>query len=312
MEVLGEYLDSVLHRRIGQFAAQLVLDRRKNQPVIRVLGGGAHRVGGGAAARLHDRLGDDIHAARTVEVNRHFEEFFAFAPVDGENFIARRALHRLAVFVIIFIHRLGLGVGGPGNDAAVFKGDRAQALADLGVVGNILRDDVECALQGFFRGVDFLFGVEIRARHVDGVFSGVLRENRRRQRFQPLFTGNGGAGLALGLIGAVDILNFGERGGVVKRGHQLIGELAEILDRGAHLRASLVEILQIFITLGDFAQLLVVHRAVHLLAVPRDKGNGVAVVDQFENIFAVFGFDLKFIGKGLCKIHFISYILLIT
>ena len=191
----------------------------------------------------------------------------------------------------------------------MLEGNGSQTLADLSVVGYVLGDDVKRALQRLLRGVDLLLRVDEGCRHVDGVFPRFLRENGSRQRLQPLFTGNRGSGLALGLVGAVNVLDFGERGCLVQSGDNLVGQLACIFNGSKHLVPAFVQILKILIALGDFAQLLVVHGAVHLLAVACDKRNGIAVVDQLENILAVFGLNAEFGGKRLCKIHFLFLIL---
>ena len=129
------------------------------------------------------------------------------------------------------------------------------------------------------------------------VKSGVLTQNRVRQRLQPARLGNARAGLALGLVGAVDVLDLRQRFGILQRGGQLGGHNALLGDGACDLGLALVQTAQIFQAVAQVAQHLVVHRAGGFLAVAGDKRDGVALVDQINGAPHVFEVQVQFGGK---------------
>ena len=58
----------------------------------------------------------------------------------------------------------------------------------------------------------------------------------------------------------------------------------------------------------NIAQQLVVHRAVHLLAVAGDKGDGAAVVDQLDDVFNVVFTLVEFMCQSFDDIHAVSFL----
>ena len=112
-----------------------------------------------------------------------------------------------------------------------------------------------------------------------------LCQQQLRQRLQPLLPGNGGAGAALLLIGAVQILHLRQRGGVVDGDRQLLRQLALPVDGGLHLLPPRLQISQIAQPVLQLPQGGVVHGAVLLLAVAGDEGDGVALIQQGDNVF---------------------------
>ena len=117
----------------------------------------------------------------------------------------------------------------------------------------------------------------------------LLREEQRRERLKPLFLGDGRAGTALGLVGTVKVLDLGERLRRVDGGGKLVGQLLLLGDARLNALLAFGEIAQIGKTLLKRAQGGVVHRAVQLLAVAGDEGDGVALVEQSDDIFNVLG-----------------------
>ena len=84
---------------------------------------------------------------------------------------------------------------------------------------------------------------------------------------------------------------------------KLVGEIPLFLQRGGDLAPALVQAAQVLQALVNLAQQLVVQRPGLLLAVAGDKGNGVAVVNQAQYVFALLGFQVKLLTKGLNNIH---------
>ena len=112
------------------------------------------------------------------------------------------------------------------------------------------------------------------------------------------------------LVRAVEVFDLGERFGAVDGGSELIGQLALLVNGLFHRLAALFETAEVLQPLFERAQRRVVHRAVELLAVAGDKGDGVALVEQAHDVFNVSGVFAEFGGKGLNEIHkmFLSYI----
>ena len=144
-----------------------------------------------------------------------------------------------------------------------------------------------------------LLGVDVLQRGLLHVHSGAEGEGQRGQGLQPLFPGDGGPGAPLLLVGAVQVLHFGQSGGGADGGGQLLGKLALVLDGGLHLSLSGVQIAQVLQTVGQLAEHLVVHRAVELLAVAGDKGDGGPLVNEGHDISHVLLGTAQLPGQGL-------------
>ena len=86
------------------------------------------------------------------------------------------------------------------------------------------------------------------------------------------------------LIGPVEILDLGERRGLVDRGGELVRQLALRLDRGFDFVTAGLQIFEVLQARLERAERRVVHRAVRLLAVTGDEGNGVALVQQGDDV----------------------------
>ena len=162
---------------------------------------------------------------------------------------------------------------------------RLQRLAQLGAVADLLGDDVAGARQGVGSGFHALLRVYIIFRGSLGVGAvPALLEEQVRQGLQALFLCHGRAGAALLLVGAVKILQLCQSPGAVDGGGQLLGQLALLLDGGEDGFTPLLQGPEVLQAGFQVAQHGVVHGAVHLLAVARNKRNGVPLVQKGYNI----------------------------
>ena len=94
-------------------------------------------------------------------------------------------------------------------------------------VADLLGDDVAGPLEGFLGGIHALFRVNIVLRRLHGVGSaGLLGKQEICQGLETLFPGDGGAGPALLLIGAVDVLQLCQGRCPGNGAFQLRGQLA--------------------------------------------------------------------------------------
>ena len=176
-----------------------------------------------------------------------------------------------------------------------------QGLADGRVVGDPLRRDVVGAREGVGHGLHPLVGVEVvpggglRGRAVPP-----LVEQQPGQGLQPLLPGHRGPGAALLLIRAVEVLHLRQGGGPVDGGGQLVGELALLLNGFFHRLPALRQPPQILEPVGQGADQLVVHGAVEFLAVAGDKGDGVALVQEGDDVLYVLLRAVQLPGQYCC------------
>ena len=185
----------------------------------------------------------------------------------------------------------------------------SQSLADHGVIGNLLGNDVRSALEGIGHGVHALF----QRKEVPG---GLLRpgavsllgKKQSGQGLQALFPGCGGPGAALLLVGPVEVLHLRQGLGAVDGGGQLVGELSLLGDGFFHRFPALIQIAQILQPLLQGAQGGVVHGAVELLAVAGDKGDGVSLIQKLHHIFHIFFVCVQFLCKRVNDIHYRFYL----
>ena len=89
-------------------------------------------------------------------------------------------------------------------------------------------------------------------------------------------------GLALGLVGPVEVLQRLQRGRGVQLGRQLVGQLALRVDLGLDGLAALGQLAQVLQPRLDLADLHLVQPAGDLLAVAGDEGDRVAVVEELD------------------------------
>ena len=178
--------------------------------------------------------------------------------------------------------------GGHAAEQAVLRQQVPELFAQVGVVGNLLGDDVGCARQGVLRRLHALFRVDVTGGL--GQWVGTIRglgEQEQGQRLQALFLCSGGPGAALLLVGAVQILHLCQGPGGVDGGGQLLRQLALVLDGFFHRLPALLQAPEVLQPLLQGAEGGVVHGAVEFLAVAGDEGDGVALVQQGDDVFHV-------------------------
>ena len=160
-----------------------------------------------------------------------------------------------------------------------------QHLPDFGIIGNHFSDDVIGPLKGIGDGFHPLFWVYIIFRRRCGFGAGGgLCEEELRQRLQPLLSCHGGPGTAFLLIGTVEVLHLGQSGGGVDGGGEFLRQFALFLDGAFDLLPPLVQIAKVVQPVGQVPEDRVVHGPVHLLAVPGNEGDGVALIQKGHHI----------------------------
>ena len=189
--------------------------------------------------------------------------------------------------------RLGLGClrrGGFGfgdragaNEPAAPLDDLAESLPQLGPLAELLGQDVAGAEQGIGRSGDLAIGVdEIGRPCVQVGTDGVGPKDFQGQRFQAAGAGDGGQCLFLGLVGQIEVFQaLGGAGGLDLPGERL-GQLALRLDRPEDGLFPIGQEPHSCQPRLDMPDLFLVQTPRLVFPVPRDEGDRVPVVQQFN------------------------------
>ena len=174
----------------------------------------------------------------------------------------------------------------------------AEEFSGVGGIGDNFRNNIRCACQSVLNAFYTKIGVCIIGSEVcrSGAVAALLKKLRGK-RLQPLFLRNGCAGATLGAEGTVNILDFGKSTCVVNGIGKLIGELFLSGDGRFNFLSALFQIAKIAEAVFESAQGGVVHTAVKLLAVTGYKRNGVAFINEGDNIFDKFLRGVKLGGE---------------
>ena len=294
-QIGGEQRNGLLLRALRKIGADLALQRGEDQPLQRVVRRLFHQLAAGVG-RLDKAVVEDALHRALRRGDAHLQKAFLFAAVDREDAVAGDARARLCVVVIHRVDRLLFRIGRLCADGGAALQIAAQALARRRVVGDHLGKDVVCALHDLLK-IHVLRDVVLAPEF--GVAQHLLPDGFRQLR-QSLFPCNGCARAALGAVGAVDVLDLRKRCSAVQRLADLLGIDALFFNGGAHLAAACLHLAQICQAFGQCAQHLIVHRAGLFLAVTRDKGDGVALVDQRDDVAHRFLRGVKFQRKLFC------------
>ena len=297
-EVQGELADRAFAGRIGQVRAQFALQGGEDQAVIGILG---RRLDEGHRARTgHDHGAENrLQGAVAIQNDRDLQHLLLLPAVDGKDLMPLQARDGLGKIVIEAIDRVLLR--GRFRDQTAFAlQQRPQRFAQGGVVADLLGNDVGGAGEGVFGGLDAFFGIDVIRRLGDGIGAvALLGEQDFGQGLQAFFLRHGRAGAALGLIGAIEILEFGEGADRGDGGREFVRQLA-LLGNGRKDRlAALLQRAKILQPRLERAQDRVVHGAVELFAVARDKGDRVPLVQQADDVFNIFCFLSQLFRQNL-------------
>ena len=172
----------------------------------------------------------------------------------------------------VFGHRLGYDVGGTGK--------RLLGRVKAGLLVDVVRGGVERAALG--RG---------------------LNDDHVGERLQAGLAGLLRAGHALFAVGLVEVLDTLELRGLANLLLELGREFALRVDEQDDVLFTLLKIAQVGQALVEGAQGDVVHAARCFLAVARDKGDGVALVDELDGRLDIGDLKVELASELGDKIH---------
>ena len=200
---------------------------------------------------------------------------------------------RLREIIVVAVDAVLLPVRGGGLEHAADVEDAPQLLADIRVVGYLLSDDIHRAVYRVLRSGDLFLGINKTFCIFQRVEALFLLEYLQREGLKPALLGDRGPCLSLGSERAVDVLQLAQGLSFVQSRADLIRQLLLTGDQLAYLFSALVERTQMIQLLAELADELIVHRAVHLFTVAGDERDGVAVVEQSDDILRVLLFDIE-------------------
>ena len=244
--VLGEHLDGVGLRALGEEAAHLAVERGGHEALVAV-GRGLAQHGGEGACRVPDHAALELFDGG-VCVHAHLRAQLALllAAVHGEHAVVGDARERLREVVVRLVDGLLLRVDRFHGQRAGALGEAAQGLGVLGVVGDDLGHDVLGALQRRLGRGEAGLGVHEPGREVERRFVGAaLRQDEQRKGLQPRVARLRRAGGALLLVRLVQVLHALHDRGVLDLRAQLGRELALLVDGAQHLVLAGLEVAQI-------------------------------------------------------------------
>ena len=244
-----------------------------------------------------------------IDAHVHAELALALTAVDGEHTMVGNLARGLRKVVVRLVGSLLVGIRRHGHDLARTLGKGAQVGNVLGILGHRLGHDIRGTGERLLGRV--VAGLGGLGR--DKARSGILRRGRALgrdlhddhvgKRLEPGLAGLLRARLALLAVGLVEVLDALELRGRADLGLELGGELALGANENDDVLLALLEIAQVGEALLERAEGDVVHATRRLLAVARDEGDGVALVDKGNGRLHGGALEAELLGKCGDDIH---------
>lgn len=214
------------------------------------------------------------------------------------------ATQRLIIAVVRLVGGLLGGVGGLDDDVGGVLRKGAQVGDVLGVLGHRLGHDVRRAGERLFGRVEAGLLVDVCRGGVERAALGRgLHDDHVGERLQAGLAGLLRAGHALFAVGLVEVLDTLELCGLANLLLEFGREFALGADEQNDVLFALLKITQVGQALVERAQGDIVHAARGFLAVARDKGNGVSLVDELDGRLDVGGLKVELARELGDKIH---------
>lgn len=214
------------------------------------------------------------------------------------------AAQRLVKVVVGLVGSLLGGVGRLDNDVGGVLRKGAQVGDVLGVLGHCLGHDVGGTGERLLGGVEAGVLVDIGRGGVERAALGRrLYDDHVGEGLQACLTGLLRAGHALFTVGLVEVLDALELRGLANLLLELGREFALGVDEQDDVFLALLKVAQVGQAFAERAQGDVVHAARGFLAVARDEGDGVALVDELDGRFDIGGLKVELAGELGDKIH---------
>ena len=239
-----------------------------------------------------------------VDVHAHTELALALTAVDSQHAVVGYTAQRLVKVVVGLVGGLLGGIGGFDDDIGSVLRKGAQVGDVLRVLGYRLGHDVRRASERLLGRVEAGLLVDVFCGGVECAALGRrLHDDHVGKRLQARLAGLLRAGHALFAVWLVKVLDALELCGLANLLLEFGREFALGVDEQNDVLFTLLKIAQVGQALVEGAQGDVVHAARCLLAVARDKGDGVVLVDELDGCLDVGGLKIELAGELGDKIH---------
>lgn len=303
LEILGKDVDGLGLGANGELGAGLALQRGGHEALVTV-GDGGVKDGREDALASGPTAAEACRGGSAVDVHAHAELALALTAVDSQHTVVGYTAQRLVKVVVGLVGSLLRGIGSLDNDIGGVLRKGAQVGDVLGVFGHRLGNDVGGAGKCLLGCVEAGLLVDVCRGGVERAALGRgLHDDHVGKRLQACLAGLLCAGHALFAVGLVEVLNTLELRGLANLLLKLWRKFALGVDEQNDVLFALLKIAQVRQAPVECAQGDVVHAARCFLAVARDKGDGVALVDELDGCLDVGGLKVELAGKLGDKIH---------
>ena len=303
LEILGKDVDGLGLRANGEFGAGLALQRGGHEALVTV-GDGGVKDGSEDALATGPAAAEARRGGGAVDVHAHTELALALTAVDSQHAVVGYTAQRLVKVVVGLVGGLLGGIGGFDDDIGSVLRKGAQVGDVLRVLGYRLGHDVRRASERLLGRVEAGLLVDVFCGGVECAALGRrLHDDHVGKRLQARLAGLLRAGHALFAVGLVEVLDTLELRGLANLLLEFGREFALGVDEQDDVLLALLKIAQVGQALVEGAQGDVVHAARGFLAVARDKGDGVALVDELDGRLDVGVLKVELAGELGDKIH---------
>ena len=287
----------------GELGAGLALKGGRHEALVAV-GDGGIEDGGEDTLASGPTATEACRGGGAVDVDAYAELALALAAVDSQHTVVGYTAQWLVIVVVRLVGGLPGGVGGLNDDIGGVLRKGTQVGDVLGVFGHRLGHDVGGAGKRLLGCAEAGLLVDVCRGGVECAALGRgLHDDHVGKRLQACLAGLLRAGHALFAVGLVEVLDALELRGLANLLLEFGRELALGVDEQNDVLFALLKIAQVGQALVECAQGDVVHAARGFLAVARDKGDGVALVDELDGCLDVGGLEVELAGELGDKIH---------
>ena len=303
LEILGKDVDGLGLGANGELGAGLALQRGGHEALVAV-GDGGVKDGGEDTLASGPTAAKACRGSGAVDVHAYAELALALAAVDSQHAVVGDAAQGLVIAVVRLVGGLLGGIGCLDDDVGGVLRKGAQVGDVLGVLGHRLGHDVGGAGERLLGRVEAGLFVDVCRSGVECAALGrCLHDDHIGKRLQACLAGLLRAGHALFAVGLVEVLDTLELRGLANLRLEFGCEFALGVDEQHDVFFALLKIAQVGQAFVEGAQGNVVHAARGFLAVARDKGDGVALVDELDGRLDVGSLKVELAGELGDQVH---------
>ena len=288
-QIAGEHLNRMPLTVLSNLPAELPFQARQNQPADRIPNAAGEKAGVRMPLRNHQRLSGGLHFVGRP-LNLHSQNLRPLATIDRQPTVRRNPLHMLGVVKVVAIvlgvfgDRLAFRLEPLAPQLANLLQEGPQPLADIGAGRDLFSKDVAHAEQGVGGGRHLPVGVdEVCGPSVEVCRSRIGREDLTGQRLKPPLPSDLCERAFLGFERKVEVFKLLAGLGGQRRFRQLRRQLSLVLDAPEHRLLAISQLTSPGDCVGDPSDRHLVKAARLIPAVPGDKRDRVASIEEGDH-----------------------------